>query len=166
MNRMAIALQNLEAARRHTNRLLAATPEECWFTMPAGSPTHIAWQVGHMAMAEYKLLLDRIRGVRADDNSLISTEFLQAFARLGTPSSDKTKYPEVSKIRQVFDAVHAQVMRDLPSVPDAELDEPLTNPHPICKTKFEALSWCPLHEGTHAGQIGLLRRLVGLEAIW
>jgi uncharacterized damage-inducible protein DinB len=46
------------------------------------------------------------------------------------------------------------------------LDEPVLTPHSLVKTKFEALLWCAQHEGVHAGQIGLLRRLLGYPPVW
>jgi uncharacterized damage-inducible protein DinB len=69
-------------------------------------------------------------------------------------------------IRAVFDRVHEQVLRDLPSHPEADLDTPLSPPHSIAKTKHEALLWCAQHEMVHAGQIGLLRRLLGKPPLW
>jgi len=33
-------------------------------------------------------------------------------------------------------------------------------PHPMFKTKLEAVQWCGQHEFIHIGQIGLLRRLL------
>ncbi len=39
----------------------------------------IAWQVGHLAMAEYRLALERIRGPQPQDAGLISEEFLRLF---------------------------------------------------------------------------------------
>ena len=44
----------------------AADPAE-WFRQPTEGVTHIAWQVGHLALAEYWLTLERIRGRRPDD---------------------------------------------------------------------------------------------------
>jgi uncharacterized damage-inducible protein DinB len=34
------------------------------------------------------------------------------------------------------------------------------------RTKLEALFWCSQHELIHAGQIALLRRLIGKEPQW
>jgi len=56
------ALQQIEFARSYMLAILAEIDEADWFTMPAGCPTHVAWQVGHLAMAEYGLCLFRQRG--------------------------------------------------------------------------------------------------------
>jgi hypothetical protein len=38
---------------------------------------------------------------------------------------------------------------------------PLEQPRPLFKTKLGAIEWCAQHEFVHAGQIALLRRLMG-----
>jgi uncharacterized damage-inducible protein DinB len=66
----------------------------------------------------------------------------------------------------VFDRVHRQVLRELPGLPEADLDSPPFRPHPLARTKRECLFWCAQHEMVHAGQIGLLRRLLGHPPLW
>jgi len=58
------------------------------------------------------------------------------------------------------------VLRELPTLSDAELDQPVPHPHRFAKTKLLALLWCAHHEMLHAGQIGLLRRLLGHAPLW
>jgi hypothetical protein len=48
---------------------------------------------------------------------------------------------------------------------DAELDEALAEPHPRFKTKLAAIEYSPHHEAVHAGQIALLRRLMGKQPL-
>jgi uncharacterized damage-inducible protein DinB len=117
-------------------------------------------------MAEFRLALNRIRGDRHEDDRLMSPAFLAAFGRDSVPSLDPTTCPSVEEIRATFDRVHRQVLIELVDIPDAELDEPLAQPHRICKTKNDSLWWCSRHEMLHAGQIGLLRRLVGHPPLW
>ena len=44
-----------------------------------------------------------------------------------------------------------------------ELDEPVDEPYALFPTKLGGLYFCAAHEMMHAGQIGLLRRLLGKE---
>src|SRR6266404_2876588 len=82
--------------------------------MPAGCPTHVAWQVGHLAMAEYGLGLFRQRGRQEIDAELMSSSFRKQFSRGSVPEADATKYPSPAEIRAVFDRVHAQVLKEVP----------------------------------------------------
>jgi hypothetical protein len=166
MSRIQTAITNIVFARNYTRWLLDSVPAADWFRMPDGCPSHIAWQVGHLAFAQYRLVLVRICGPKPDDANLFSEAFLKCFGRDSVPDPDPTRCPAVEAIRSVFDQVHDRVLADLPGVPDASLDEPLTPPHMKCKTKYECLHWCSLHEMVHAGQIGLIRRMLGYPPLW
>lgn len=166
MTRLEQALKALDAVRSYTQRLLAGVDESLWFRRPSEGVTHIAWQVGHLAMAEYRLCLDRVRGARPDDAAFVSDAFLSTFARESVPNADPAANPSPSELRAVFNAVHARVMADLCDLADTELDAPTLKPHPVFNTKLGALQWCGYHEMLHAGQIGLLRRLLGLGPMW
>ena len=71
-----------------------------------------------------------------------------------------------AEVLAVFDRVHEQAMRELSELDEARLDDPVPHPHPFASTKWKALQWCAQHELVHAGQIGLLRRLLGHEPMW
>ena len=160
------ALEQIRFARSYTTELLSDIPHERWFEMPAGSATHIAWQVGHLAGAQYFLGLARVRGVQPADEQLISKSFRQPFGRGSVPAPDPAAYPPAAEIRAIFDRVDAQVLADLPHIDPASLDEPCEHPHRFANTRLRSLLWCSQHELVHAGQIGLLRRLLGQAPQW
>jgi hypothetical protein len=166
--RLQLAIEQIAFARNYTLRLLDHTDPADWFRQPPGGVTHIAWQVGHLAMAEYRLALERVRGARAEDGALISQGFLDLFGRLSVARVDPepSNYPAVAEIRAVLDRVHRQALKELTTLDEAELDMPVLKPHPLAKTKLWSLLWCCQHEAVHAGQIGLLRRLLGQPPVW
>ncbi len=55
MRRAEQLAESIGRARDYTNHLLAATPTSDWFRMPQEPVSHIAWQVGHLAFAQYRL---------------------------------------------------------------------------------------------------------------
>jgi hypothetical protein len=166
MTPLALALDQIAFARRYTLGFLDGLDPADWFRMPAEGVTHIAWQVGHLAFAQYRLALERVRGVRPDVASLITPAFLQTFGRDSVPDPDPARYPPVAEIRRVLDAVHVQVMRDLADHPADDLANPPLTPHRLARTKLDVLLWCGQHELVHAGQIALLRRLSGRAPRW
>lgn len=166
VSRLKLALDQIVLTRAYTNKLLETVDWSEWFRQPAQGVTHIAWQVGHLAMAEYRLLLERIRGKRPEDGRLISDDFLRRFGRESVPEPDPAKNPTALEIRAVFDRVHELGLRELSTLPDAALDQPTVSPHPLFQTKLGALFWRAEHEMLHAGQIGLLKRLLGHAATW
>src|SRR5579871_930214 len=135
MSRLQLAIEQIIFARNYTTRLLDQTPAADWFRQPPGGITHIAWQVGHLAMAQYRLALARIRGTQPQDAGLISEEFLRLFGRESVPDAEATKYPSAADIRAIFDRVHQQALHELKSLNETELDQPVLKPHPLAKTK-------------------------------
>jgi DinB superfamily len=165
MSRLQLAIDQIVFARNYTLWLLDHTPAAEWFQLSPGGVSHVAWQVGHLALAEYRLALWRIRGKQPVDAELISDEFARLFGPTA-PDADPAKYPSHTDIRSVLDRVHERVLQELPALAEAELDEAVPHPHRYAKTKFLALLWCAHHEMVHAGQIGLLRRQLGHSPLW
>lgn len=166
MSRLEIALQQIDVVRQYALRILNDVADEDWFRQPSEGVTHIGWQVGHMAIAEYRLGLMQVRGERTDDAALIPAEYVTLFGRGSVPSADVSIYPTPASLRTVFHAVHAQLQRELPTFPAAQLDLPPERPHPLFDTKIGAMMWCGRHEMLHVGQIGLLKRLLGAPVTW
>ncbi len=161
MSRATEALKAIEFARGYTEELSEDAQPDPWFKMPAEGVTHLAWQVGHLAMAEYGLALLRQRGKRPEDDSLISEQFLKQYGRGSTPNPDPANQPTVNEIRGVFDRVHQQTIKELSEMDDAALDLPLDSSHPAFDDRYGALMFAAKHELIHAGTISLLRRLIG-----
>jgi hypothetical protein len=164
VNDLERAIEQIKFSRFYTQRFLDTIDPADWFRTP-GAVTHVAWQTGHIAFAEYRLALFRIRGQKPGDADLISEGFLQLF-NSRNPPHEAAHYPTVAEIRATLDRVHARVLEEVPAYGAALLAEPTNPEHPIAKTKMASLFWCAQHELVHAGQIALLRRELGLAPIW
>jgi len=160
-SRLESAIDRIRGSRVFTKQFLKDLTDAEWFSSPPQYTTHIAWQVGHIAVAQYSLCLRRVRGRTKADESLISDAFIEAFKGGSKPIAEPEKNPPLDEIRRVFDAVHEQSVGELSARSEAELDEPLAEPHPRFKTKLGAVEFSALHEMVHAGQIAMLRRLMG-----
>jgi len=159
------ATDQIRFARAYTLQLLDATPDPDWFTMPAGLPTHIAWQVGHLAVSQYGLLMFRIRGRSPDDLELIPSKFRKAYGRSSAPNPDASKQPSPDELRQRLERVFDAGLDELSRITAGVLLEPVDMPYAAYPNKLGAILFCPLHEHIHAGQIGLIRRALGLEPV-
>src|SRR5262245_2625121 len=164
MTRLDIAIDLIRQTREYTHRMLETIDPASWFLVPPGCATHVAWQVGHLGTAQYYLCLMRIRGEQAEDKQLIPDSFVKRFGRESVPDPNPAANPTATEIR---DVLHRQSMLELPELSDAALDEaPVARPHPLFNTRLGSLLWCPRHEMSHVGQIGLLRRLMGQSPMW
>lgn len=159
------ALGQIDFARRYTLELLDATPESRWYEIPAGHVSHVAWQVGHLAVSQYGLLMFRIRGRRPEDLDLVPGRFRKTFGRGGKPPAEDPKHPTATQLRERLDQIHRQAMDELAQVEPAVLLEPVDMPYAVYPCKLGAILFCPMHESLHAGQIGALRRGLGLDSI-
>ena len=159
--RLAIAWRRIEFARNYSLILLADLDDDDWFWTPENFTTHIAWQVGHLAMSEYGLTLFRQRGRQDVDSQLMSGKFRKLFMRGTEPKQERESYPAPNEICQVLDRVHEQMRAEIAGFDGECLDDPVDAPHSAFATRYGALLFAGDHEMLHAGQIGLLRRLMG-----
>jgi len=162
MSRVALAVDQIRLARQFVTQFIQDLDDDTWFWQPHEGVTHVAWQVGHLAGTQYRLALERRRGVRPDDESLISSDFLKRFGRGSVPDPNPKQTPTCEEIRDVFERVYRQTLAELAEFTDEEADQPVPPPeHPMFRTRLEAIRWSANHEFVHAGQIALLRRLSG-----
>jgi len=159
------AVAQIDFARRYTRELLDATPKELWFTRPQGTPAHVAWQVGHLTVSQYGLLMFRIHGRQADDLDLIPGKFRKAFGRGSDPNAESAAQMSAEELVERFELVNDRAIHGLDAIDPTVLLEPVEMPYAAYPIKLGAILFCPLHEQIHAGQIGLTRRLLGLASI-
>ncbi|TWU01550.1 DinB family protein [Neorhodopirellula pilleata] len=159
------AIGQIEWARAYTLELLAATPRELWCQSPAGLPTHVAWQVGHLAVSQYGLLMFRMRGRRPEDLELIPGKLRKTYGRGGTPPAGGDGAFSPDELFDKLAEVHRLAMDEITMIEPQMLLEPVDMPYAVYPCKLGAVLFCPMHESLHAGQIGVLRRGLGLEPI-
>lgn len=161
-----MALEQIDFARRYSLRILDSIPHDQWYEFPPGSPSHVAWQAGHITIAQYRLGLERIRGKKETDERFFPSKYLQHFGKDSVPQQNAGQYPKPSGILEVMHGVHEKIMEELSSIREDDLDLPPLTDHPLAKTRLACLQWCAHHEMVHAGQLGLIRRMLGFQPLW
>lgn len=163
--RLEIVKQQMHSVRQYLYGMLDGLSEDDWFWSPQTPTTHILWQVGHIAMAQYGLTLFRQRA-RADiDSELMSGKARKVFMKGTVPVSDRTAYPDPNETLAILERVNQQMLREIDSFDGLQLDEPVDPPHVAFATRYGALLFASHHEILHIGQIGLLRRMMGKAPI-
>ena len=163
-------LYQLERTRVLSLQMIERVPHDRWFDMPTGV-THVAWNVGHMAIAEYFLGLVFVRGAKEEDAELISPAYAELFGYGSVPVADASLYPTPSELLATLDAVHGQLLLETRAMPAEALEERCLflegefDHHPIFEQKGGALEWIAFHEHVHIGTIGLLRRELGADPV-
>ncbi len=159
------AIGQIEFARRYTLQLLDATPQDRWYEIPPGGVTNIAWQVGHLAVSQYGLLMFRIRGRHPDDLHLIPSRFRKTFGRGGTPPQSSDGHPSPAELLEKLAEVHLSAVQEIADIAPKSLLDDVEMPYAVYPCKLGAILFCPMHETLHAGQIGLSRRGLGMEPV-
>ena len=77
------------------------------------------------------------------------------------PKPEPEANPPLDEILGTMNAVHEQALREIDQYTDEQLGEELPEPYSVEPTKLGSIYFASSHEMIHAGQIGLLRRLIG-----
>lgn len=159
------AIGQIQFARRYTLSLLEATPGDRWFEFPPGLESNIAWQVGHLTVSQYGLLMFRLQGRQDEDLKLIPSKFRKAYTRGSQPSQDTAGQLSRDELLDRMATIFKRSMTVLHSLNPAVLLEPIEMPYATYPIKLGTILFCPLHEHIHAGQIGMIRRAFGWDPV-
>ena len=160
-----LMLAQMKWVRQYTLQLIQSVPDELWYVIPSGAPSHLAWQVGHLAVAQYGLMLFRQRGRAAGDMEIMPGWLRKQFGKGSVPANIDRAVAQPADLLHFLALIHNQACSEVAVLPEKTLAEPTEMPFAAYPTKFGALLFCPIHESIHAGQIGVLRRLHGLEPL-
>ena len=158
-------LEQMSWTRQYSLQLIESVPKELWYQPASGTASHIAWQVGHLAVSQYGLMLFRQRGRAAGDLELMPGWLRKQFWRGTSPSASAEGMPTPDELLTKLARIHQQSLEEVAQLSATTLREPTDMPYTAYPIKLGALMFAPLHESLHAGQIGLLRRLHGLDPI-
>lgn len=153
--------------RDWTKMLIADLEGDEWTFQPGPGLHHVLWLCGHLVTAQDTLIFNRCLG-RTD---VLEAEFRAHFP-LGGPvaSAREHDYPSPEDVLAQMDVMNARTMQAIRGMSDALLAEPAyakdgKSRHPHYEDKLGAVSHLIRHEAFHAGQIALLRRLMGKPAL-
>lgn len=157
----AVLAEQMEWTRDWTRRLLADVSGADWTFQPQAGIGHILWTCGHLAVSQNVLVFQRCLGKSALD------EAFSAHFPMGGPiqSAAEHKFPEPKAVLDVMESMQAKTLAAIREMSDVLLREPAYGKdgaaHPHYRDKLGAVTHCFRHEAFHAGQIALVRRLLG-----
>jgi len=162
MTEIEILVNQTSNAYEWVNKLLAEIPLNKWEIIPDVIESNVNWQVGHLIVSHYFHSVMVIKGHQMD---ILETIPMREYSDLFTASAailaiGKTSSEILLANLKMMQQKSIDILR---SVSISELNNPLEptpTPHPIAKTKFEAIDWNIKHTMYHCGQIGILSRLV------
>lgn len=153
--------EQLDGTRDWTLKLLADIGADDWGFQPAAGLAHPLWIAGHLAVSQDVLIHTRCLG-----RSIVAAEFAAHFPIGGpiAPTGGRA-YPRPEEVLRVMERTHAATLEAVRGLSGELLAEPAYGkdgaPHPHYRDKCGAISHCARHEAFHAGQLALIRRLLG-----
>ena len=162
MNQIELLVKQTEGAYEWVNKLIYSIPEEQWDTIPEVIESSVTWQVGHLIVSYYYHTIMVIVGHQMDVlQQMPMKEYSQLFHNTSSHQCvGKTKPEDLKKHLKLMEQKSISIIQSLSL---DELEKPLVPtpmPHPIAKTKFEAIDWNIKHTMWHCGQLGILKRIV------
>jgi hypothetical protein len=143
-------------------KLIADLKGDDWSFQPQPGLAHPLFLCGHLAVSQNVLI-----HVRCLKTAGLDESFAAHFPIGGQIKSVREHaYPSLDAVLQTLHDVHRRTVAAVRGMSDALLAEPAyaadgKSFHPHYRDKRGAVSHCARHEAFHAGQIAMIRRLLG-----
>lgn len=163
MTETEILLKQTEDAFRWTNKLIDTVPTERWDVIAHGSESTISWQVGHQIISIYYHTIMTTVGHIPDIIGQLNLRQHTEMCGFDTLAANMVGKTDPGQLRKDLDYMQKQSLGVIKSLSCTDLRdevEPTKMPHPVAKTKFEAIDWNIKHTMWHCGQIATLKRMV------
>ena len=161
MTAAKLLAEQIERTREWTLMIIDDLDGDDWFYQPGPGLHHALWISGHLAGAQDTLVF-----ARCLDRPRLDEAFKVHFG-IGGPvkSAAEHDWPSPRQVRAVMDEMQSATVQAVAAMPGTVLDEPAWGAagakHPHYDNKRQAISHLVRHEAFHAGQLALLRRLMG-----
>ena len=168
-SRIEFIIEQNGLTRNQTIGLLKKTPTELWYRTPEVIQSNIAWQVGHLIVSQF---YHSIAVITKPDLKIYADiplkEYFPIYS-MKTKSTINDLQPSPEVLLSQLNLMNEYAKHSINSLFDEDLDKALVEtkfPHPIAKTKYEALTWSFRHEMWHLGQIATLKRILNNPVNW
>lgn len=171
MSKIIFLKEQIIEARNFVNRLVSELPDNLWYTIPEGTDSNFAWQIGHLIISQNFHAITCITGRNDAVSQVIPVmEYVELFNGMGTlhRSVEKDLIP-TAELKRQFDAIHDICIANLSLLDNSILSEnlePIPFKHPVANNKYEALSWSFKHEMWHSAEMEVIKRALGYPIKW
>jgi len=150
-----------------TQQLANGIDKEKWDILPSTLETNITWQIGHLLMSNYYHSIIVING---HDSEVLEKVPLKEYNNLFSGKISTEVLPknnvgniDPEKLHQDLNLIQKKSIEQISQLKTDDFNAPLEQsktPHPIAKSKGEALDWNIKHTMWHCGQIAMLQRVI------
>ncbi|MCG3137714.1 MAG: hypothetical protein HJJLKODD_01564 [Phycisphaerae bacterium] len=163
MTLTSVLIDQLQRTREWTLKLLQDISGTDWTYQINPGAQHVLWLCGHLATSQDTLLFQRCL-----QREVLDPEFRRHFP-IGGPIRSRTEYgwPAPELVLQKMADMQQSTISAIREIDPAILQEPAFgaqgSKHPHYDTKIGAINHMNRHEAFHAGQMALIRRMLGKQ---
>ena len=163
MTEIAILIKQTESAYEWTNKLMASVPADKWEIIPEVLGSNFSWQIGHHIISIYYHSIMTTVGHLPE---LLEKMDLRSYTKLcgyDTFAQEMKGTWTPAALTSDLQRMQDKSLEVINSLSESDLwkpVEPTKVPHPVAKTKFEAIDWNIKHTMWHCGQMATIKRLV------
>lgn len=158
MDAKQVIRSSLGKARWITQMLLEDLSDEDLLVRPCGGANHTAWQLGHLASSEHRMLSAAFPGKMPP----LPGGFAERHDKKKSSSDNPADFCTKSEYTKVLDEQRQGTLRLLETVEAAGLDEPgPESMRKLAPTIGDLFAMAGAHELMHQGQFSVVRRKLG-----
>jgi hypothetical protein len=154
--KQAIAF-NLSSSEFLVNAYLADLDSKDLLVRPVPGANHIAWQLGHLIVAERFLVERGLPGVMDE----LPAGFADRHKKSTAASDNASDFLSKEEYLELAKKVRANTLRVAESLEPADFDKPASGGPPFVKKVGDAFLFISGHWLMHAGQWAVIRRKLG-----
>lgn len=162
MSDINLLVTQIKRVHNWTWKLIENIPSQKWLTTPEVIESNIHWQVGHLIITHFYHTIVCLKKADPDIFQMIPIMEYYPFFSAGSIVKESSNFA-VEELRQNLLKVQNKEVEIFQSLSPEDLSEnlfPTQFPHPVAKSKLEAIYWDVEHTMWHCGQIALIKRVV------
>jgi hypothetical protein len=154
----------LTGTKEALDRYLGDLSDADLLVRPVPNANHIAWQLGHLILAEVHLLAKQVPGATYPE---LPKGFAEQHAREAAGRDSAKGFLTKAEYLALFNQVRAATLANLAKLPDSDLDKPTTGEMArFAPTVGALLLLQSNHTLMHAGQFTVVRRKLGKPVLF
>ncbi len=131
-----------------------------WLAQPFDGANHALWQAGHLAYAHHGL-----GSMMGADMGELPDGYADLFGMGSEPAGDPSRYPDPQGVLEQLWQMRERFIACVRALPADRLHEKFKDDG-FLQTPAQVIAFMPIHDATHAGQIAMLRKHLGLARVF
>lgn len=156
---IATALWAMDFSKRQLEGLLTGFEGDAWIAQPCAGANHALWQIGHLAMA-YNFFASKFADIEP-----LGEEWNTLFGMGSEPKPEIGAYAAPAEVLDVMWRERQTLIDAMTGADAPKLDADWEAMGSI-ETAAQMMAFVPIHDATHAGQLAMIRKHLGMERVF